>query len=67
MLKLRVNDILKERKITKYWLAERVNMSYGNFTKMTNNKTNSIRFDVLEKLSDNLNCTIDELFDRTNK
>lgn len=65
MLKLRVLKILEEQDHTKYWLYKQMDLSYQNFNRMVMNETTSIKFDNLEKLSQILNCTIDELFERT--
>lgn len=65
MLKLRVLKILEEQNHTKYWLYKQMDLSYQNFNRMVMNETSSIKFDNLEKLSQILNCTIDELFERT--
>ena len=67
MIRLRVLDILSEQERSKYWLYKRMEMSYQNFNRMVNNETSSIHFDNLEKLSFYLNCTIDELFERTDE
>lgn len=63
MLKLRVLEILAEQNHTKYWLYKQMELSYQNFNRMVLNETSSIKFDNLEKLSEILNCSIDELFD----
>lgn len=65
MLRLRILDILEEQNHTKYWLYKRMEMSYQNFNKMVNNETSSIRFENLEKLSTLLECSIDDLFEKT--
>lgn len=63
MLKLRVLDILEQQGKTKYWLCKRMGMHYVSFKKMVDNETISIRFDTLEKLSQILQVSIDELFE----
>lgn len=65
MLRLRILDILEEKKLSKYWLYKRMELSYQNFNRMVNNETASIHFDNLEKLSNLLECPIDELFEKT--
>ena len=65
MLKLRVLEILEEQNHTKYWLYKQMELSYQNFNRMVLNETSSIKFDNLEKLSVILNCSIDELFEKT--
>lgn len=64
MLKLKIEKILKEQGHTRYWLYKRMQISYTNFLKIINNETRSIRFDNLEKLSNILNCSIDDLFEK---
>lgn len=64
MIRLRVLEILQEQGRSKYWLYKRMEMSYQNFNKMVNNETSSIHFDNLEKLSDLLDCSIDDLFEK---
>ncbi len=65
MLRLRVIDILKEQNHTKYWLYKQMDLSYQNFNRMVTNQTSSIHFDNIEKLSQILNCSIDDLFEKT--
>lgn len=64
MVRLRVLDILKEQNHTKYWLYKQMDMSYQNFNRMVSNETSSIRFDNLDKLSDILNCSVGNLFEK---
>lgn len=65
MLRLRILDILAEQNHTKYWLYKQMDLSYQNFNKMITNKTSSIRFDNLYKLSQILNCPVGDLFEIT--
>ncbi len=65
MVRLRVLKILEEQQHTKYWLYKRMDMTYQNFSKMVNNETSSIKYENLEKLSDLLNCSIGDLFEKT--
>ena len=64
MVRLRVLDILKEQNHTKYWLYKQMDMSYQDFNRMVSNETSSIRFDTLDKLSDILNCSVGDLFEK---
>lgn len=64
MVRLRVLDILKEQNHTKYWLYKQMDLSYQNFNRMVSNETSSIRFDNLDKLSDILNCSVGDLFEK---
>lgn len=64
MLKLKVKELLEENKKSKYWLHKQFDMTYQNFSNMLNNKTSSIKYEVLEKLTDVFHCKIDDLFSR---
>ena len=63
MLKLNVIDILKEKGKTKYWLFNQLNcMSYTNFNNIVENKTNSIKYENIEKFCKILECEPNDLF-----
>lgn len=63
MIKLRIDQILKEKKKSKYWLFKKLEpMSYQNFNKIYTNSTSSIKFETIEKLSKALDVPIGELF-----
>ena len=61
-MKLRILDILEEKKKTKYWLYIQLGLSYQNFNRIVNNETTSIKFDNLKTLCDILECTPNDLF-----
>lgn len=64
MVRLRVLEILEERKLTKYWLFKRLNMTYTAYNKMLCNETKSIHFETLDKLSTILDCPIGDLLEK---
>ncbi len=65
MAKLRILEILKEQNHTRYWLFKKMEMTnYKNFHNIIENHTTSIRFDILDKLSQNLNVPVGELFEK---
>lgn len=61
MIYVRVKEILKEQKKTKYWLIKNMECSYQSLTHMMNNETVGIHFSTLEKLCDILNCDPGEI------
>lgn len=65
MVKLRVEEILKEQGKTRYWLNKRMEMHYVSFKNMIENNTTSIRFETLDKLSTLLDVPIGDLFEKT--
>ncbi len=62
-MKLRVLDILKEKKKTKYWLYIQMGLSYQNFNRLVNNQTSAIKFENLKMLCEILECTPNDLFE----
>lgn len=63
MLRLKVVDLLEEQGKTKYWLFKQLGMGYGNYNKMINNETKSIRYEMIETLCVIFNCTPNDLFE----
>ena len=61
-MELRIEEILKEKGKTKYWLYIQLGMSYQNFNRLVKNETKGIKFENLKALCDSLECTPNELF-----
>ena len=66
MVRLRILEILQEQHHNKYWLYKQMDMSYQNLSRLLNNETTSIHFEILDKLSNILNCPIGDLFEKIN-
>lgn len=62
-MRLRINEILKEKGKTKYWLYIQMGLSYQNFNRIVNNRTEGIKFKNLKALCDILEVTPNDLFD----
>lgn len=62
MVKLNVLELLNKKGKTKYWLYIQLGMSYQNFNNMVNNKTRSIRYEMIDTLCQIFECTPNELF-----
>lgn len=62
-MRLRILEILKEKKKTKYWLYNQLGLSYRNFNKIVNNQTTGIKFENLKTICDILECTPNDLFE----
>lgn len=63
MVALKLEKLLQEKNKTRYWLSKETMISYGNISKMCNNETKSISFDVLNKLLIALECTPNDIFE----
>lgn len=62
MISLRIREILLEQNKSAYWLAKTTGISQNHIGKMCNGETTMIRFDIMEKLCDALDCSISDLF-----
>ena len=62
MIRLRASELLKESGHSKYWLCKQLGTSWQNLTKMLNNETISIRYEVIETLCQVFECTPNDLF-----
>ena len=68
MLKMRIDQILKEQNKSKYWLFKKLEpMSYQNFNKIYTNSTSSIKFETIERLSKALEVPVGDLFIEENE
>ena len=56
MIYVRVNEILKEKKKTKYWFIKNMECSYQSLSHLMDNETSGIHFATLEKLCSVLEC-----------
>ncbi|MBS5317720.1 MAG: helix-turn-helix transcriptional regulator [Clostridiales bacterium] len=62
MIKNRISEELDRQGKSMYWLAQETQTSYPTIHKLSNNKTESIKFDTLERICRALNCSIGDLF-----
>ena len=63
IMRLRIDEILKQKGKSKYWLYIQLGLSYQNFNKIYNNQTSGIKFTTLQALCDILECTPNDLFE----
>ncbi len=66
MVYLRVNELLKEKNKSKYWLIKNMEGSYQAISRLINNETIAIHFDTIDKICDLLDCEPGDLFKKTN-
>ena len=60
-MKVTLDKVLKEKGLTAYKLAKKVDISAYNISQLAKNKTNSISFATLEKLCAALECNITDI------
>lgn len=56
MIQLKVNELLKKQKKTKYWFVKNMEGGYQSLSHLMDNETTAIHFDTLEKICDILEC-----------
>ena len=58
-------EILAEQNHTKYWLQKELGeTSYRNLSRLMNNDVISIRLETIDRLTDALNCSPGDLFEK---
>ena len=63
VLHFRIDEILREKGKTRYWLYMQLGLSYQNFKKIVENETTAIKFENLKAICDILECTPNDLFE----
>lgn len=61
MVYLNIEELLKKKKKTKYWLVNKMESDYQTINAMINNETKGIKFATIEKLCTILECTPNDL------
>lgn len=56
-----ITQKLKEKGMSRYELANRIDVTYPTITSIYNGKSTSIKLDILEKLCKELNCTPNDI------
>lgn len=66
MVRLRVDEILKKKKKSVYWLYVNYfpSMGYTNLNNVIKNKTQRIGYETLEKFSEALEVPVSELLEK---
>ena len=67
-MKISIKDKLQEKGITRYELAKRIGVTYPTIDNIYKGTSTSIKFDILEAICKELDCSLDEIltFDDAN-
>ena len=57
-----IDDVLKQKGKTRYWLTQQVGITYPNMKRLCDNDTSSIRFSVIESICIALECEPNDIF-----
>lgn len=60
-MKISIAKKLEEKKMTRYELAKRIGVTYPTIDKIYREESTSIKFEILESICRELECTLDEV------
>ena len=61
MIIFRIEDLLKKKQKSKYWLCQNMNITSRNLNRIIYGETTSISFKYLEDFCKYLDCSLEEL------
>ena len=62
-MKINIKYIMDKKNISRYELAKRIGVTYPTITSLYNGTSTSIKFDILESLCKELECTPNDIID----
>ncbi|MBE6783991.1 MAG: helix-turn-helix transcriptional regulator [Ruminococcaceae bacterium] len=62
MIKMNVQNLLNEKKKTRYWLVKEMQTTYKTVNKICDNTLTGLQLETIEKLCEILDCTPNDLF-----
>lgn len=62
MIKMNVQNLLDQKKKTRYWLVKEMQTTYKTVNKICDNTLTGLQLDTIEKLCQILDCTPNDLF-----
>lgn len=60
-MKINIKPRLEEKNMTRYELAKRIDVTYPTITSIYNGTTQSIKFEILEGICKELECTPNDI------
>lgn len=64
MIYIAINEVLKQKKKTKYWFIKNMEKSYQSFSNLMDNKSSGIKFRNLDQICDLLECEPGDIIKR---
>lgn len=61
---IRLNELIADRQVTLYWLAEQPGLKYPTLRKISRGETKGIDFNTLDLICKHLKCKLSELIVR---
>lgn len=64
-MKIILNDTLKSKSKSQYWLSKQTGISASAINNLCNNKTTRIEFSMLDKICNALDCEVEDVLQHT--
>ena len=64
MIKINIDELLKKKGKSKYWICNKMQITSHNLNKIIKGETSSISFKYLEEFCEYLECTPNDLFEK---
>lgn len=61
-MKINIKNLLESKGKSVYWLSQNTGVTYNHMLKICSHKTEGIRYDVIEKICQALECTPNDIF-----
>jgi putative transcriptional regulator len=65
MVNSRIDEVLKQRGKSLYWLAETTGAKYNSLWRLKQGSALSISFDLLDRICEALDCEVGDILHRT--
>ena len=63
---VKLREVMKKNNVSIYWLSKQTGITTATISKLCDQKTSGIRFYVLDKICDALNCEVSDILEREN-
>lgn len=63
MITIHIDEVLKNKGKTVYWLAKELKCNYNNINKLVKGETDSIKFNMLENICTMLECDLGDILE----
>lgn len=63
MIRVKLNELLKDKGKTKYWLAKNTQISANSVGRIVDGKTTSIGYNILDKICTALECDVGDILE----
>lgn len=63
-MKIKIDQVLDQKGRSRFWLSEQTGITYPNIRNLCNNTTSSIKFEVMQKICDVLDCNVEDILEK---